>query len=69
MQKIYILTPTELKTIKKIVGLLENALIELIRTHQFKPDLERYPPAHSDLVEEEYFRRNQLKLFDSDEPF
>jgi len=61
-KKLYLLTPTEIKRIRKLVRHLERALQELVemkRITTFDDLRESFPPCESDLIEESSFE-NQL---------
>lgn len=58
LKKLFLLTPADLKRLRKLVRRLDDAITELIelkRITTFDDLREHYPPAESDFVEETSF--------------
>jgi len=63
LKNLYLLTPSDLKRLRRLVRHLDKALAELIelkRITTFDADRESFPPHESDLIEETSFIEHQL---------
>ena len=63
LKTLYLLSPADLKRMRKLVRLLDRALAELVvqkRITTFDDDRRSYPPCESDLIEEASFIDYQL---------
>jgi hypothetical protein len=65
LKNLYLLTPDDLKRIRKLVRHLDRALRELVelkRITTFDDLRESFPPHESDLIEEASFIEHQLEF-------
>lgn len=63
LKNLYLLTPADLKRMRKLVRILDRALAELVelkRITTFDDQRPSYPPHESDLAEEASFIEQQL---------
>lgn len=59
MKKQYLINTDDLKRLRKMIKILDRAIMEIIQIKQLKTEIaDNYGPAQSDLVEEEGFASN-----------
>ncbi len=64
MKKIYLLEKEDFRKIRKMLRLVEKAIVEIIKLKEIKkPNLDPFPPAQTDVIEETWFVEQQLSLF------
>lgn len=64
MKKSYLLENRDIRRIRKMVRILENAIIEIVELKKLvAPKTDPFAPAQTDLIEEAYFIERQLDLF------
>ncbi len=64
-KNLYLMTPADIKRLRKLVRVLEKAIAELVelkRITTFDDQRNYHPPFESDLIEEQSFIEYQLEL-------
>lgn len=69
MKPQYLIDTGDLKRLRKMIKLLDSAITEIIQAKKLKTEkLDPHGPAQSDLIEEEWFARQQLTFFEESDP-
>ena len=64
MKKNYLIEPSDIKRIRKMIRLIEKAVVEIILLKELRPpETNNFAPAQTDVIEESYFVERQLELF------
>ena len=69
MKKQYLIDNKDLRRIKQMIKLVDRAIIEIIAIKELKTEKpDTLGSGQSDLIEEEWFARQQMNLFEDTDP-
>ena len=64
MKKSYLLENQDIRRIRKMIRLLEKAIVEIVELKKLvAPKTDPFAPGQTDLIEETHFIEQQLNLF------
>ena len=64
MKKSYLLENQDIRRIRKMIRLLEKAIVEIVELKKLvAPKIDPFAPGQTDLIEETHFIEQQLDLF------